>query len=132
MAATNNTSATTYIVLVKGRIRRTVAAVMSWEFIDIDSYDEENFRNELDASYIGRPWDDSTAPFEIPPPATVFAPENYDDRLLQVDPQPELKKHTRLRLWSAINGAGNLLYDAPIKNIIDWGIAGTDEPESIL
>lgn len=107
MAAQNYT-----IQLINGT-QTTVQSVLSETFEDKEVFDLTNYRNELDAGYLGRQWSDSGS-FA----ASDFAEES-DDRYNAVVPFNEMKKRTRYVLWSGAVGTGDILFWAWFDQIRD-------------
>lgn len=111
----------TYTVLHKGRITTSVKGALSHTYADEDVYDGTNFRNELDASYLGREWA-TVAIAWATPPATGQVAEASDDRLRNVDPHNELKKRTKLIIWSGAAGTGDVLFEGWADRIESFSI----------
>ncbi len=127
----------TYNVLQKGRITTQVKNALSHTYVDQDEYDATNYRNELDASYIGRPWiidQTSSSPgdtnvFSQTSPMTGAPPwdgvsnqdaEAMDDRLNAEEPRNELKKRTKLIIWAGAGGTGDILFEGWADQIISF------------
>lgn len=98
-----------YTVRMRDGTVTEVADVASETTVDEEVYDLANYRNELDASTLGRAWTTATFAGETTP-ATLAVAEARDDRVNAVVPRPELKKRTRLFLWSAAGGTGDILF----------------------
>ncbi len=125
----------TYNVLQKGRITTQVKNALSHTYDDQDEYDATNYRNELDASYLGRAWvmDTDTTAGDIAqssqmqgvPPwdgnvSTAQDAESMDDRLNAEEPRNELKKRTKLIIWSGAGGTGDILFEGWADQIISF------------
>ncbi len=128
-----------YTILHKNRITTTVSGALSHTYADQDEYDTSNYRNELDASYMGRPWVTSSTS-SSPGETNVFEQESkmtgaqpwvgtttqdaeaMDDRLNAVAPFPELKKRTKLIIWDGAGGTGNVLFEGWADRIESFSI----------
>ncbi len=70
---------------------------------------------------MGRAW---SAAVEFPATAAdpTAQPEGNDDRLNAVVPFPELKKRTKLLIWSAAAGTGDILFEGWADRIESFSI----------
>ncbi len=115
----------TYTILQRGRITTTVRGAKSHTYADQAEYDGSNYRNTLDASYLGRQWAGlmaSAGPGPPPVSATTYPPESFDDQLQAVAPHNELKKRTKLIIWDDVNGTGNILFEGWADRIESFSI----------
>ncbi len=100
-----------YTVRFKDGTVTTVQAVASITVVQEDVYDLSNYRNELDAAYVGRAWS-----------AAGTGAEAQDDRFNAVVPFPEEKKRSRFKFWSQAGGAGDELFSGWCDRIEGYSI----------
>lgn len=98
-------AAQTYYLRFKDGSVTSVASVVSETFEDKTIYDTTNYRDELDAAFLGRAIAaTTTAPF-----ASGNPPEGASDSINHTAPRNEAKKRSRICLWSGSSGSGDLL-----------------------
>lgn len=114
-------AAQTYNVRMKDGTTTIVTGVLSETVVHEEQYNMENYRNELDAAYLGRAWDTATFSGETTPATTAIA-ESRDDRVNAVVPYPELFKRSRLNLWSGAGGTGDRLFFGWCDQILSYSI----------
>lgn len=106
-----------------------IAGVMSCTSVDVDNYDNSNYRDVSDLAYpwsltggaslnitaaavkglMESPADGSAQIVDTIPATGANSYYSYDDRMAHTPPKQELKKRTILLFWSAANGTGSVL-----------------------
>lgn len=98
-------AAQTYTMRLRDGTISVVQGVVSETTEDVTIYDLTNYRDSLDAGYLGR---ELTGSF-ITPVVSPIPVESEDDVYNHVAPHNEIKKRTRIVFWSAAAGTGDVL-----------------------
>lgn len=139
----------TYRLIFKNRIVVVVPDIVSETEVDEEVYDLTNYRDDVsngaantnvhNHNIYNETGASSVAPSNPPTgdlsdaillnsvPATKVNYISTSDVASHIPPRNEMKKRTKLKLWSAAGGTGTLLYSAWSDLLQSWGVATSEE-----